>query len=101
MPNAMCAAGFTCTGACMAGGMTGTRACTCSGAGRVNCPAACTTGAADGGAGDGGVAACMPNAMCAAGFTCTEMCRTAAGAMGTRACMCSAALRVACPGACM
>jgi len=105
MTGAMCTTG--CTATCMVGGMTGTRACTCSAAGRVNCPVggnSCMVAGADAGpppADGGGPTGCMTGAMCTTGCTATCM---VGGMAGTRACTCSAAGRVNCPiggGSCM
>ena len=89
MANATCTAGFTCDETCMtAGGGMGTRACTCSGAGRVNCPGACMAAAADAGATPTCAATVMNMGACTTG---EAACNTACGAnMRNDRCTCMA-----------
>ena len=87
-----CTGNATCTQTCTAGGMQGTRTCTCQG-GEYNCPmtgGSCMTGGGGGagGAGGGGAAACVDGNDCTGTSTCTQTCTTAGGMQGTRTCTC-------------
>jgi hypothetical protein len=100
--NAMCAAGFTCDQACMAGNSAGTRTCSCGANGRLTCPngaASCdiVDAAPPPPPMDAGFNACTNNTPCTAGFTCDMTCMVGNNPPGIRACTCANNGRLNCP----